>query len=298
MNGRGNGSLKDRGANGVPVPAPVPYEEHYKFYIGGGIGYTFRSSGDIGLTAGGVTGQLGYGGYGDLEGPWVFSVVAGRYLTPTLRTEIGLDMRSAQKHSRTQTYQAQLSSQMDFGVPGTPDMRTVTNTYDVSRTDEMRLRNNTLMLNLYYDMNRGGRFNPYVGAGIGIAHVNFSRTATETAVCASGSNDPITGLPPAACWAGATPLLPTGIAGPMGRTDAEVGISVAASLMAGFTYNISDRTHLDVGYRLMYQGAKAAVVAPSLGPCTAGCSATGISVMDIGARIDHEIRTGIRWDLW
>jgi opacity protein-like surface antigen len=296
MAGNGHGSMKDRGRGGTPVPAPMPVEEHYKYYIGGGLGYTVRASGDMDLTAGGVAGGLPIGGHGDLNGPFVFSAFAGRYITPSLRTEIGLDLRSGQNRSRSMSYNARLSGTGDFGTPTTPDVRTVTNNYAVDRTEDVRLRNNTLMLNVYYDMNRGGRFNPYFGAGVGISHLQFSRNTTEYANCVDGGTHPITGVP-VGCWGGTTPGLPTGAVG-ISSSNAETGFGFAAALMAGLTYNLSERTHLDFGYRLMYQGAKAAVSSASLGPCVNGCGATGISIMNVGSRIDHEIRTGLRWDLW
>jgi opacity protein-like surface antigen len=295
MGGNGHGSMKDRGRGGTPVPAPMPVEEHYKYYVGGGVGYTLRSSGDMDLTAGGVVGGLPFGGYGDMSGPFVFSMFAGRYITPTLRTEIGLDLRTAQNRSRSMSYDARLNGRMDFGTPTTPDYRTVSNNYAVDRTEDVRLRNNTLMLNVYYDMNRGGRFNPYFGAGVGISHLQFARNSTENAVCVDGGTHPITGLP-ATCWGGTTPVLPTAVG--IYSSNAETGFGLAAALMAGLTYNLSERTHLDVGYRLMYQGAKAAVSSASLGPCGNLCGATGISIMNVGSRVDHEIRTGLRWDLW
>jgi opacity protein-like surface antigen len=295
MNGSQHGSMKDRGRGGTPVPAPMPVEEHYKYYVGGGVGYTARSSGDMDLSAGGVAGGLPFGGYGEMSGPFVLSMLAGRYITPSLRTEIGLDIRTGQNRSRSMSYEAQLSGIRDFGGPGAPDLRTVTNTYTVDRNETVRLRNNTLMLNVYYDMNRGGRFNPYFGAGVGLSHVKFTRNSSEVAVCRDGGTDPVTGAP-LPCWSGTTPDLPAGVA--VGNNNAESGIGFAASLMAGLTYNLSERTHLDVGYRLMYQGAKAAVSSGSLGHCAGGCGATGISIMDVGSRVDHEIRTGLRWDLW
>lgn len=297
MNGKGRGSMKDRANGAVPVPAPAPYEEHYKYYMGAGFGYTFAASGDVSLSAGGVAGGLPIGGIGDLNGPFVMSVFAGRYITPTLRTEIGLDLRTTQKRARAYNYAASLGGTMDFGTPAAPNVQTVYNNYAVTRTEDIEHRNNTLMFNLYYDMNRGGRFNPYVGAGLGISQLHLARGTTEIARCLDGGLHPVTGAANG-CWAGASPALPTGLSPALSRTDAETGIGLAASLMAGFTYNLSERTHLDVGYRLMFQGGHAAVTARSLGPCSAGCSGTGVSILDVGSRVDHEIRTGIRWDLW
>ena len=112
MNNGGNGSAKDRGAQGMPVPAPVPYEEHYKYYMGAGLGLAFMSSGNIGLTVGGsrLAAHRPFGDADDFRGPVSVSLFAGRYITPSLRMELGVDLRDDQKRSKTTAYQATLSS--------------------------------------------------------------------------------------------------------------------------------------------------------------------------------------------
>lgn len=291
MSGGAPGSMKDRGAGGIPVPAPVPYEEHFKYYIGTGIGWTAFSSGKLGLNAtAGIDGPS-IPGYGDMSGPAVFSLTAGRYLTPSIRMELGLDVRTTQKPIRgaTQTYSGRVTAQDTYApVPGVTTIGT--NVYDVTRTEDIKLANHTLMVNALYDLNRGGRFVPYVGAGVGIALRTVNRATSETATCVTGSNidDPTVYGPGVVPPCRNLTVLGAG-AHSYSHVDSATGWGLAASLMAGASYNLSERTHLDIGYRMLWQGGKVAVTGQSL---------NGVSVLNVGSRLDHEVRTGLRFDLW
>jgi opacity protein-like surface antigen len=220
----------------------------------------------------------------------VFSVTAGRYITPSIRMELGLDVRTAQKPLRgaSQSYEGRVTGRYNYVDPttGLATVGTGTNTYDVSRNEDSKISNHTFMINALYDFNRGGKFTPYVGAGVGLALHMLNRATSEVADCAygTGPDDPIPG--PGACR--------NLINGPSlnfasAKTDSATGLGLAAALMAGVSYNLSERTHLDVGYRMMWQGGKVAISAPSL---------NGVSVLNVGSRLDHEIRTGMRFDLW
>lgn len=76
------------------------------------------------------------------------------------------------------------------------------------------------LANLYYDFNRGGFFNPYVGAGLGGVYHATSAGTTQTGGTIASSSD----------W------------------------DVAGALMAGFTLAIHERLSLDAGYRFLYLG--------------------------------------------
>lgn len=277
------GGLKDSRGGAIPVPVPVPYEETYKYYVGGFVGWTFNSSGTQNLTAdhmfaGGNGPSIP--GYGDLNGPHTLSLVAGRYITPSIRGELSYDYRAPQrplKGSNTQTYNGQLSGTLT-------DASTQTNTYAMTRTEDVTTQNHTFMLNAYYDLNRGGRFVPYIGAGIGFVRRDVTRTSTELAGTCTGVNS-VSGA--GACQNDANFPAPTATA--FAASDDRVGFGFAAALMAGASYKLSERTHWDIGYRMMYEGGKVAVVQPSLG---------GFSSLNVGARLDHEVRTGLRFDIW
>ena len=90
MNGAAGG-IKDYGSAGIAVPAPVPYEETFKWYVRGDIGTAFKNSGKFetgGLTAPQITQP------GDWSEQSIVSFGFGRYLTPSVRGEITLDYRT------------------------------------------------------------------------------------------------------------------------------------------------------------------------------------------------------------
>jgi opacity protein-like surface antigen len=264
MGGRAPGGIKDYGGGGVPVPAPVPYEEHYKWYVSAGIGYTVNSSGSITHTP-----EIAPRAFGDERGPVVFSGAFGRYITPSLRMELGMDFRTKERVVRggnTSTVRHDIGANF--------------NEWRITHGEEADIQTNTYMLNGYYDILRTGRFKPYLGAGIGFATHRLTRQFQETTTCIG------TQAGVGAACNGAPFTQPTTPAS--GGTDA-TGVGLAASLMAGVGINLSARTHLDIGYRFMWQGGHAVINLPS---------AFGSSVLDVGSRKDHEIRTSLRFDLW
>lgn len=296
ISGGAPGGIKDYRGAAVPVPAPAPYEETYKYYMSGHLGWTFASNGTMKLQAdhGGINGPS-MPTYNDLQGPHVVSLAIGRYITPSLRAELGFDYRAPQrplKASAIQYYTGRVTGNVmvnNPAIPGTQIASSQTNTYDVARNEEISVSNHTFMLNAYYDINRGGSFTPYIGAGLGFVKRDVSRATTESAACRTGSNSVDTTS--TACQYNNTAFPPGTLVPSFFDTYAEErsGVGLAAALMAGATYHITSRTHWDLGYRLTYMGGKVAVVAPSLG---------GVSSLDVGARVDHEIRTGLRFDLW
>jgi opacity protein-like surface antigen len=300
MDNRYGGGSRGHGAAAVPVPAPVPFEEHYTWYLGAGVGWTMFGKGSTSYPTGFNGSEIE-----DLNGPAMGSIFMGRYITPSLRIELGADFRAKQKLATgTNTYQ----TGRQYGVGANKSIvdgsgNTVYsgpsqnyNIYDVTQTNDVDAQTNTYMLNLYYEFNRGGRLKPYVGAGIGVAQHRLSMESIHNAVCddaagtgsRGGNNiDDLYGLPsPTTCWDQAD--LPRTYQGRSGASA--TGWGVAASLMAGVTYDLTQRTHLDVGYRMMWQGGKALINLPG--------STGGWQTLSIGERLDHEVRTALRFDIW
>ena len=137
-----------------------------------------------------------------------------------------------------------------------------------------------VLANLYYDINRGGRFMPYIGGGIGFAHNEAS----------SGTIDP-----------------ECGCEGTIGGGSSN---SFAAAGMAGFAWRIrggemrymgggmkdepvavssGNALYLDVGYRFLYLGDVKTGSAD-----WSGNSVDEVKVKDVTA---HQIRVGLRYDL-
>lgn len=279
------------GQAAVPVPAPVPYEEHYKWYIGGGVGFAARSSGNISASDG-----INLTPFEDQNGPAYGTLAFGRYLTPSLRLELSADFRAQQRLATSTPYTYQGRRYGVGPLVAVPVTATQTvdvesqnyNDYDIVHSEKATLQTNTFLLNAYYEFARLGSFRPYVGAGIGFAMNRLHRSVTEDGTCYNGGNTVYDWL---------FPTLPQtcheqdDLHNTMRLTSgaSATGIGFAGALMVGGTYDLSARTHLDVGYRLMYMDGKTVVSLPGI---------TGLTTIDIGSRVDHELRTGIRFDLW
>ena len=266
----GAGVLKDSGGMaGVPVPAPVPIAQSFTWYVRADLGYTLGSSGT-------VTSTNGYGishsaDYGHESGPFLGGIGAGRYMTPTMRWDITADYRAFQKSlSGASTYTATTTT-LNGGGPGT-----VTNTFAGTRGEEIRTANHTFLFNLYHDFNRGGGINPYVGAGLGVTVRETKTQFTDTAVCTQ-SIDNTTGLP------FAPPCMQPSTSN--SANDPRIHFGLAAALMTGLTYEVAPGVLIDGGYRLAWEG----------GNSTMTFSPDKITA---GPRLDHEIRAGMRWNVW
>ena len=294
----GAGGIKEYGQAGVPVPAPVPYQETYKWYLRGDVGFSAKESGKVSATGAPIS--ITQDGERDKLG--ILSLGFGRYITPSLRVEFGIDIRNKQNvasgaASYTQRRHADGATQTvtnALGVTLYTGPSQNFNNYNVDRNDQASLNNANGMINLYYDIKTGTRFTPYVGAGVGVVLHAFQRSSRETANCTSGGNDVLTlfGVPhPNTCWN--TPTIPPNAYLPSQYTQSAVNNKTAwgpaASLMAGGTYSLSERTHWDVGYRMLWQGGVASITYPSL---------TGSTTIRAESRVDHEVRTGLRFDIW
>lgn len=131
-------------------------------------------------------------------------------------------------------------------------------------TRSFGLKSDVVLANVYYDVDRGGRINPYVGLGIGFAH----NTTTAGSI-----NDP--------CGGGCS-----------GSIASDSQWSVAGALMSGVTFAVRDRMHIDAGYRYLYIGdAQTGVVT---GTCPGVCAPGNIELKD---QWSHEFRLGLRYDI-
>ena len=192
---------------------------------------------------------------------WTLGGGIGRYLTPTLRGDITYDHR----------FEADAYGTLQNGLATLPGVR------------RFGLESDVVLANIYYDFNRGSRFSPYVGVGLGVTH-NKTTTGTVSDAC-----------------------------GCTGTIEEDSETHVAGALMAGFTAKLRGGTqtvqggvkddpvtvdtgrnlYLDVGYRFLYLGEALT------GPITMTGSPRGTlisedpTVEDIHA---HELRVGLRYD--
>jgi opacity protein-like surface antigen len=294
LSNRGAGGIKDYGSAAVPVPAPMAYEENFKWYLRGDIGTGFKHSGSVGVEGLPVS-VLQPKDWHELS---ILSIGFGRYLTPSLRTEFTLDYRtprtlaSGTKNLPDITRSGRAAdTSATVGGQSVPVINIQTNIYSGIQNDNQQYQNTTLLMSAFYDFNREGRLKPYVGAGVGLARHELHREGSVTYTCYDGS---VTSTPvgfasvsnTTGCTAltGATPL---NLVYQSDTSKTATGWGLAAQISGGVTYDLTPRTHWDTGYRMLWQSGRVAVA-----------SSDGASVIRINDRFDHEVRTGIRWDLW
>jgi opacity protein-like surface antigen len=130
------------------------------------------------------------------------------------------------------------------------------------------------LLNGYWDLAHWRGFTPYVGAGLGFAHVrmsDFSGIAQATFI-ESGTD--------------VTTLQHSSLI-----SKAHSQTNFAWALMAGTSYDLSPNAKLDLGYRYLNMGS-GTTASTSLLDCTCGSIGQALKISDIDA---HELRLGVRW---
>ena len=142
-------------------------------------------------------------------------------------------------------------------------------------------------MSAFYDFNRDGRLKPYVGAGIGLARHELYRNGTISYSCSDGfvTTGGVPGPLSGCATVSGTPGLANEYTTNTKKTATGWGLAAQAS--AGVTYDLTPRTHWDTGYRALWQSGRVSVA-----------SSDGLSTIKIQDRLDHEVRTGVRWDLW
>jgi opacity protein-like surface antigen len=239
------GSIKD-----APEMAPMPAASA-GWYLRVDGGYNW-------FTTPGVEMDQGYTAHDTkLDGTWSIGGGIGRYFGRGFRGDITVD----------HLFNSNVSSEF-------------CDCYGTASHAKFDFSSTVLLANLYYDFNRGGRFVPYIGAGVGFAH-NETGAGSVTEDC--------------------------GCEGTIGKGSSN---SFAAAAMAGISWKIrggettyvgglkdepvavnsGHAMYLDVGYRFLYLGDVKTgditwdVAAPSVDP----------KLKDITA---HQIRVGLRYDL-
>lgn len=276
----------------VPVPAPIPVPETFSWYVRGDVGYDLKTQGNVILS--GIP-RVDLSAPSSHTGLFTGSFALGRYVTPSLRTELGIDIRNQQTVGRTRNGGYLFTTQTEGPLDAALNRTTDTNYFAADRQDTTTLASHTIMANAYYDFKNGSAFTPYLGAGVGVNIAQMKRSYTESAQCLESHNtdtsvggidesyvDPITGR--RQCAASAQTF---------GTASGSKGITAygpALALMAGTAVQLRPGVSLDAGYRLMWQGAT-----PSI---SMGSVMGDISKIAIGARTDHELRMGVRWDIW
>lgn len=295
------GSVKDYGAAGVPVPAPVPlpmYEAEW--YMRFDAGYAFGQSGDVEVTGF----PLNHNDLDDISGTASFSAGFGRYLTPSLRWDITVDIRNSRNVTdhdaavqTTTTHEGPMVTvTWDEIVAGQVVQRSAqlvsvdTRNYEGDFSQRGSVKSDTVLFNMYYDLDTGTRFKPYIGAGVGVAQHYLKSTARGSLQCVDVTRtalyNPIAQEGPyyfygLDCPDEAEPIQ-------QASTTSATAYGFAGSLMAGVSAEVHPGILLDVGYRMTYMAGTVALTAKT---------PLGDSVIDIGDRMEHEFRTGLRFDI-
>ena len=295
----GAGSIKDMsGTSGVPVPAPVPIPVS----LGG---WYLRLDAGVGIINEPDVSESGWA-YGTVDGPGPLSGPGdARYMSSswfntdfaTFTTwgggvgyNFGHGWRfdvTGEKRSKGDIFINGTDSWNSYGVDpcncnqytvidngpngapdGLPDRKTTITVKETAKID-----GTVWMANLYYDLAPRGRFVPYVGAGLGIAWNVFSRGHTDTVTTCD-----------------LTAFLPCTSQTLQSSTTAGSSVdraTLAAALMAGISYDITDITTLDVGYRYLFVGGTD--VQTDIGAYH--------SKLSVGDQNIHQLRAGVRFNL-
>jgi opacity protein-like surface antigen len=244
-----------RGLKDAPTLAPMPAPSA-GWYLRVDGGYNWYQNPSIGLDQGFTAHDT------KLDGAWSVGGGIGRYFGGGFRGDITVDHLF--------------------------DADTNTSIYECNchiGDTKFNLSSTVVLANLYYDFNRGGRFVPYIGAGIGFAHNEASSgTIQDDCGCTvghfgSGSSNSFA----AAAMAGVSWKLRGGEPRYIGGLkDEPVEVSSGHAL------------YLDFGYRFLYLGdVKTGDIAWA--PNDASPAETvDPKVKDI---MTHEIRVGLRYDL-
>ncbi len=141
------------------------------------------------------------------------------------------------------------------------------------------LKSQALLANIYYDFNPSSRFSPYLGGGIGLAFNELNIRGS-----ASNFTDPATGI-----------------------TVSQYALDdhtteFAAMAAVGVNIALKENLFLDIGYRYNYLGeSKMTYSRTETVPGVGGAAATtttSTNTLSLGSMDVHELRLGLRYDLY
>lgn len=248
------------------LPETKPVEIGSGWYLRGDIGYTASESGAAGsysvFDAGPPESYTSTPfASSDLKTDWSASIGVGYAFTDYLRADATVEFGSGRFSGNSVSADP---------CPVDPVAGT-----SCAFSDSADYKGYGLMANAYFDLGTFAGFTPYVGGGLGMTQVRWD-DLSRTNRCVDG------GTTCAAAIAGAT------------SHPGETEWRFTYALMAGFSYDITDQLKLDLGYR--YQNIDSdAMFGYDSASRLAG--ATGVQAYDDGIE-SHEIRAGLRYELW
>lgn len=255
-------------------PADTPVIEEYKpveigsgWYIRGDIGYAALSSGSVTsyrTFSGGVYGTDTFD-TSSIRTDFSYGAGFGYTFNRWFRADATLERFTGRFNGTTS------DANPCTGVVTAPNNDTT-----CASTDSASYVAYSAMANAYVDLGTYIGITPYLGAGIGVAWVNWG-TMTNNSYCVASATD--------ACPAGSAKSTPHS-----GVSSARL----AYSFMAGAAYDITKNLKLDVGYRYRkiaggnFFNFDAASIA---------AGASGVQARDNGMA-SHEVKVGLRYEIW
>ncbi|MGI9350192.1 MAG: outer membrane beta-barrel protein [Rhizobiaceae bacterium] len=246
----------------TPSEVETPVEFGSGWYIRGDIGTGFDGDADVSFTRAARSGDVD----AESDADYTLGIGFGYIFNDNLRADMTFDVFSGGNWS---------GSASGCGVDGLG----VPYTGSCSSSDRGEFESHNAMVNAYFSLGTFGGFKPYVGGGVGLAHVQLSgiRSVASCALdpgetCDLGVNG------------GATP---TALTGPSESFRSDDSVNLVYSLVVGLDYRIDEFWTADFGYR--YTNITDESVVGSL-------TTTDTAEFD-GFEI-HEVRAGLRYDIW
>lgn len=274
-------SIKDYSA-AVPVPAPIPvamYHPQWYFRIDAGFGFgdsvdaseSGMLFGDSPINIAGTTysSAAPFGSdsswlSADYTNSAVYNLGVGYYWTQRFRTDLTVESR------RSQAVDIDGSQATALTVGGVVPGNTA-DTFNASTNDHTLIRGAVFMLNGYYDFTQFGAFKPYIGGGVGFGYTDLERK-NETSTSTSGPG-------------GAADTIELSSSS---SRDRQQVTQTALAATVGFSYQLTDITDLDFGYRFLWvEGAHADLTVNGHG-----------SSIKIDDTMEHQIRAGVRFNVF
>jgi opacity protein-like surface antigen len=230
----------------TPVPAPIPvpvYEPEWYFRADFAAGFGADPSVTVqGINFAQALFGPGVGSSKSFEPSFVGGVGVGYIWGPCFRTDLTVDLHSI----------------MSTQLSGDETYVNASGLQERSVQDKTKLMSTILLANAYYDIRTGTAFTPYIGAGLGFAVNQITRSFT---------------------------FVDTGPDVDVSVSDRSTQVQFAGAAMAGLTYDINSFVALDVNYRYLFIGG------PSLDLTIFNVG----SRLEIGGISEQQIRAGLRF---
>ncbi len=168
------------------------------------------------------------------------------------------------------------------GVLGTPTIYSIPDCFDIDTAKYSAINS---MANAYVDLGTYVGFTPYLGAGIGLARVEWEEV-TDSTLCVPENSTSF--IDTCAATVGAPPPVAGQSYTEKGITNTGTDYRMSYALMAGVGYKASKNVTLDLSYRILNVGGKDITYStPNPG--------SGMAKDGFGTQ---QLRLGFRYSLW